>query len=60
MLVVTLDSLPGRFGESSRAMMTFSRQPVYDVLMAATTIITLYTGIDYTVKYYSMMKNLLR
>jgi CDP-diacylglycerol--glycerol-3-phosphate 3-phosphatidyltransferase len=60
LLIVTLDSIPGKFGDSSRALLTFGRQPVYDILMLATTIVTLYTGFDYTVKYHSMMKNLLR
>ncbi len=60
LLVVTLDSVWAQTGNPARAILNFDRQTVYDILIGAATALTLYTGFDYTVKYYSMLKNVLR
>jgi CDP-diacylglycerol--glycerol-3-phosphate 3-phosphatidyltransferase len=60
LLVVTLDAVLLDRGSPARSLLDFNQQMVFDILMGATTILTLYTGLDYSVKYYSMMKNLLR
>ncbi len=42
------------------AMLNFDQQLVFDILMGAATFMTIYSGVDYTVKYYSMLKNVLQ
>jgi CDP-diacylglycerol--glycerol-3-phosphate 3-phosphatidyltransferase len=60
LLVVTLDGFWSQSANPARMLLHFNRQLVYDLAMGATTALTLYTGFDYTFKYYSMIKNLLR
>ncbi len=58
--MVTLDALFGRSSGPAAELLQFNRQMIYDIALGATTAVTLYTGLDYTVKYYSMIKNVLR
>jgi CDP-diacylglycerol---glycerol-3-phosphate 3-phosphatidyltransferase len=60
LLMVTIDTVFVNSSNPARLLLNFDRQMVYDIALGATTLITLYTGLDYTVKYYSMIKNLLR
>ncbi len=60
LLTVTVDTVLVNSSNAARMLLNFNRQLVYDIALGATTLITLYTGLDYTVKYYSMIKNLLR
>jgi CDP-diacylglycerol--glycerol-3-phosphate 3-phosphatidyltransferase len=60
LLIVTLDTLLSQSANPARMLLHFDRQFVYDLAMGLTTALTLYTGLDYTFKYYSMIKNLLR
>jgi CDP-diacylglycerol--glycerol-3-phosphate 3-phosphatidyltransferase len=60
MLVVLLDSIYVLYESQRPAFLHFDRQLVYDIVIGIATTATLYTGFDYTVKYYSMLKNILR
>jgi len=60
LLMVTIDTVFVSSSNPARLLLNFNRQLVYDFALGATTLITLYTGFDYSVKYYSMIKNLLR
>ena len=60
LLMVTIDTVFVSSSNPARLLLNFNRQLVYDIALGATTLITLYTGFDYSVKYYSMIKNLLR
>jgi len=57
LLVITLDVLFKEFSSPMAAVLNFNQQLMFDILMAATTFITLYTGVDYMIKYYSLMKS---
>jgi CDP-diacylglycerol--glycerol-3-phosphate 3-phosphatidyltransferase len=43
-----------------KVVLDFNHQLVFDLLLGAATLMTVYSGIDYTVKYYSMLKNVLQ
>ncbi len=60
LMVVTIDTATAKSAHPFSTILNFDRQMVYDIAMGLTTAITLYTGLDYTVKYYSMLKNVLR
>jgi len=60
LLIVTLDTVWTHTESPAIAILNFDRQTVYDILIGAATVLTLYTGFDYTVKYYTMLKNILR
>ncbi len=59
LLVITLDTAMDQ-STPVMALFNFDRQLVYDIVMGLTTLLTLYTGLDYTIKYYSMLKNALK
>ncbi len=59
-LVITLDGVFQLYDSPFKAVLDFNRQLVYDISLGVVTILTVYTGIDYTVKYYSMLKNVLK
>lgn len=59
-LVITLDGVFQLYDSPFKAVLDFNRQLVYDISLGVVTILTIYTGIDYTVKYYSMLKNVLK
>jgi len=60
LLIITLDALFSIYDSPLARLLVFNRQLVYDIILGAATLMTVYTGIDYTVKYYSMLKNVLR
>ena len=60
LLMVTLDVIFARYPSPIAEMLIFDRQLVYDIMVGLTTFLTLYTGLDYTIKYYSMIRNTLR
>ncbi|MCX6827167.1 MAG: CDP-diacylglycerol--glycerol-3-phosphate 3-phosphatidyltransferase [candidate division Zixibacteria bacterium] len=60
LLVVTLDTILSGSAPTARALLDFNHQIVFDIILGVTTFITLYTGLAYTLRYYSMIKNLLR
>jgi CDP-diacylglycerol---glycerol-3-phosphate 3-phosphatidyltransferase len=60
LLVITFDAIFKIIDSPLKTLLNFNQQLVYDIAMAATTLITVYTGFDYTVKYYSMLRNVLR
>jgi CDP-diacylglycerol--glycerol-3-phosphate 3-phosphatidyltransferase len=60
LLIITLESIFQIYNSPLEALLAFDRQLVYDVIIGIITLITIYTGFDYTVKYYSMIKNVLR
>ncbi len=60
LLVITFDAIFQIVDSPLKTLLNFNRQLVYDIAMGATTLITVYTGFDYTVKYYSMLRNVLR
>jgi CDP-diacylglycerol--glycerol-3-phosphate 3-phosphatidyltransferase len=41
-------------------VLNFDHQLVFDILMGAATFMTVYSGVDYTVRYYSMLKDVLQ
>lgn len=60
LLMITLESVFQIYDSPLKTLLDFDKQLVYDVILGATTLLTIYTGFDYTVKYYSMIKNVLR
>ena len=60
LLVIALDSLFTFWHSPLQSLLAFNRHLVYDIIIGATTLVTLYTGLDYTVKYYTMIKEILR
>ncbi len=60
MLMISLDSIFILYKSQPPAFLHFNRQLVYDIIIGIATTATLYTGFDYTVKYYSMLRNILR
>ena len=60
MLVITLESVFQIFGSPLSSMLEFNHQLVYDIMLGIVTFMTVYTGFDYTFKYYTMIKNVLR
>lgn len=60
LLVVTLETVLSNVETPFRAILNFNHQLAYDILIGLATLLTVYTGFDYTVKYYSMLKNILR
>jgi len=60
LLFVTIDTAATRSSMALSSLLNFNRQAAYDIAMGLTTAITLYTGLDYTIKYLSLLKNVLR
>jgi len=60
LLLITLDVIFQQLQSPLADLLVFNRQLVYDILIGITTFITLYTGLDYTIKYFSMIRNTLR
>jgi CDP-diacylglycerol--glycerol-3-phosphate 3-phosphatidyltransferase len=60
LLIITLESIFRIYNSPLETLLAFDRQLVYDIIIGIITLITVYTGFDYTVKYYSMIKNVLR
>ncbi len=60
LLVLTLDSVFALYPSPMSSLVAFNRKPVFDAMIGITTAVTLYTGLDYTFKYYSMLKSILR
>ena len=60
MLVITFESVFQIYASPLSSLLNFDQQLVYDLILGVTTLLTVYTGFDYTVKYYSMIKNILR
>jgi CDP-diacylglycerol--glycerol-3-phosphate 3-phosphatidyltransferase len=59
LLVVTVNSALAAGNSPIKVLLAFNHQLVFDLAMGLTTLITLYTGLDYTIKYYSLLKNAL-
>jgi CDP-diacylglycerol--glycerol-3-phosphate 3-phosphatidyltransferase len=57
LIVITLDVLLKGLQSPLATLIDFNWQLTFDILMGATTFITLYTGVDYMIKYYSLMKS---
>lgn len=60
LFMITLDTATAKSNHPLSYILHFNRQLVYDIAMGITTTITLYTGLDYTIKYYSMLKSALK
>jgi CDP-diacylglycerol--glycerol-3-phosphate 3-phosphatidyltransferase len=60
MLIITSESIFRVYKSSLENILRFNHQLSYDIALGASTAITLYTGFDYTVKYYSMLKSILK
>ena len=60
MLIVTLESVFQIYNSPMSSMLNFDKQLVYDIMLGVVTLMTVYTGFDYTFKYYNMIKNVLR
>lgn len=60
MLIITSQSIFQIYGSPLKVLLDFDRQLVYDIILGVTTLLTVYTGFDYTVKYFSMIRNVLR
>jgi len=60
LIIITCEAIFQIVDSPLKAMLNFNQQLVYDISLGATAFITVYTGFDYTVKYYSMLKNVLR
>ncbi len=59
-IVITLESIFQIYDSPFSSILNFNRQLVYDILLGLATLLTVYSGIDYTIKYYPMLKNVLR
>ncbi len=60
LLVVTMDSISSLYNGIWASLLDFNRMLVFDIMIGITTAITLFTGLDYTFRYFSMLKNILR
>lgn len=60
MLIITLDSVFQIYPSPLSSLLVFDHQLVYDIILGIVTLLTVYTGFDYSLKYYSMIKNVLR
>jgi len=59
-IIITLEAIFQIYDSPLKTILNFDKQLVYDIALGAATAMTVYTGIDYTVKYYSMLKNVLK
>jgi len=59
-IVITLESIFNIYDSPMRSILQFNRQLYYDIFLGAATLLTVYSGVDYTVKYYPMLRNVLR
>jgi len=60
LLMVTLDSFITLYHIPTPALLQFNRHFVFYVLVTISMIITLYSGVDYTVRYYAHLKKVLK
>ncbi len=60
LLVITFDSIFRMVQSPLEVILHFNHQLVYDISIGIATLLTVYTGVDYTVKYNSMLRNVLR
>jgi CDP-diacylglycerol--glycerol-3-phosphate 3-phosphatidyltransferase len=60
LIIITLESILEIRQSPLQALLNFNRQLLYDISIGFAVLLTLYTGFDYTVKYYSMLKDVLR
>jgi CDP-diacylglycerol--glycerol-3-phosphate 3-phosphatidyltransferase len=59
-IVITLEAIFCLYDSPAQSILNFDRQLVFDIILGAATVLTVYSGVDYTVKYYSMLRNALR
>jgi CDP-diacylglycerol--glycerol-3-phosphate 3-phosphatidyltransferase len=59
-IVITLEAIFQLYESPLESILNFDRQLVFDIILGVATLLTVYSGIDYTVKYYSMLRNALR
>lgn len=60
LLVITLETIFQVVDTPLAMILEFNHQLVYDISIGVATLLTIYTGIDYTIKYNSMLRNVLR
>ncbi len=56
LMIITFDAYGSIAGIDIRLMEQFNYQLSFDIVLGIATLITVVTGVDYTVKYYSMLK----
>ena len=59
LLMITLDSFATLYQFPEPGFLQFNHFLVYNILIGLSTAITVYSGIDYTVKYYPILKDIL-
>ncbi len=60
LLVVTIDSFFVKYQIEAPSIFQFDRHLVFYILITLSTVITIYSGIDYTVRYYPQLKTTLK
>jgi CDP-diacylglycerol--glycerol-3-phosphate 3-phosphatidyltransferase len=60
LLMITLDSFFALYKIPEPGFLRFDHFLVYNILIGLSTIITVYSGIDYTVRYYSVLKDIFK
>jgi CDP-diacylglycerol--glycerol-3-phosphate 3-phosphatidyltransferase len=60
LLVITLEAIFQVVDTPLATILEFNHQLVYDISIGIATLLTVYTGVDYTVKYNSMLRDVLR
>ena len=60
LLMITLDSFFALYQIPEPGFLQFDHFLVYNILIGLSTIITVYSGIDYTVRYYSILKDIFK
>ena len=60
LFIISLDSFFALYPNPIQAYLQFNRHLVFDIMIGITVVVTLYTGLDYTVKYYSVLRNILK
>ena len=60
LLMITLDSFFALYQIPEPGFLLFDHFLVYNILIGLSTLITVYSGIDYTVRYYSVLKDIFK
>ena len=60
LLIISLDSSFKLNPSPVQTYLQFDRHLVFDIMIGITAAVTIYTGLDYTVKYYSVLRNILK
>lgn len=60
LLMITLDSFSELYQFPEPGFLQFDHYLVYNILIGLSTFITVYSGIDYTVKYYPILKDIFK